>query len=103
MDNIQKRKGSQEGSSSAKRSRHDEGSSCTFEDELASLGEVADKDPKHKWPRPVAPKINPFTESLVFQQLEVDNYIGLYLEFIFEIKCLCYSSMKVEGLIFYVF
>ena len=89
MDNNQKRKGSQEGSSSAKRSRHDEGSSCTFEDELASLGEVADKDPKHKWPRPAAPKINPFTERLIFQQLEVDNYIGLYLELIFEIKCLC--------------
>lgn len=79
MDSAQKRKGSEEVGSSAKRSRHDEGNPRTFEEELALLGEVVDKDPAHKWSRPAAPKLNPSSESLVFQQLEVDNYIGLCL------------------------
>lgn len=80
MDNAQKRKGSEEVGSSAKRSRHDEGNPRTFEEELALLGEVVDKDPAHKWSRPAAPKLNPSSESLVFQQLEVDNYIGKPLQ-----------------------
>ncbi|CAH3107211.1 unnamed protein product [Pocillopora meandrina] len=80
MDNAHKRKGSEEVGSSAKRSRHDEGNPRTFEEELALLGEVVDKDPAHKWSRPAAPKLNPSSESLVFQQLEVDNYIGKPLQ-----------------------
>ncbi|XP_022785647.1 DNA polymerase delta catalytic subunit-like [Stylophora pistillata] len=80
MDNAHKRKGSEEVGSSAKRSRHDGGNPRTFEEELALLGEVADKHPAHKWSRPAAPKLNPTTESLIFQQLEVDNYIGKPLQ-----------------------
>ena len=86
MDGTQKRKGSQDGSSSAKRSRHDDGTSGGFEEELASLGEVSIKNPQSKWPRPVVPKINASTDSIVFQQLEVDNYIGLYPRLIFLTK-----------------
>lgn len=83
MDGTQKRKGSQEGSSSAKRSRNDEGTSSGFEEELASLGEISIKNPQSKWPRPAVPKINASTDSIVFQQLEVDNYLGLYPQFDF--------------------
>lgn len=78
MDGSQKRKGGQDGSSSAKRSRNDDGTSGSFEEELASLGEVSIRNPESKWPRPAVPKINVSTDSIVFQQLEVDNYIGLY-------------------------
>ena len=79
MDGTQKRKSSQDGSSSAKRARNDDGTSVTFEEELASLGEVSIRNPQSKWPRPTVPKINCSTDNIVFQQLEVDNYIGLYL------------------------
>ena len=86
MEGTQKRKGSQDGSSSAKRARNDDGSSASFEEELASLGEVSIRNPQSKWPRPAVPKINCSTDSIVFQQLEVDNYIGLYLFLSFILK-----------------
>ena len=90
MDATQKRKGSQDGSSSAKRSRNDDGTSGSFEQELASLGEISIKNPQSKWPRPAVPKINASTDSIVFQQLEVDNYIGLYPQFDFRSNKLCF-------------
>ena len=86
MEGTQKRKGGQDGSSSAKRARNDDGTSASFEDELASLGEVSIRNPQSKWPRPSVPKINCSTDSLVFQQLEVDNYIGLYFFLSFILK-----------------
>ena len=82
MDGTQKRKGSPDASSSAKRSRNDDGNSGSqgggFEEELAALDFVNDKNPSAKWSRPAVPKLNPLTDDIVFQQLEVDNYIGLY-------------------------
>lgn len=80
MEGTQKRKGGQDGSSSAKRARNDDGTSASFEEELASLGEVSIRNPQSKWPRPPVPKINCSTDSIVFQQLEVDNYIGTPLQ-----------------------
>ena len=88
MEGTQKRKGGQDGSSCAKRARNDDGTSASFEEELASLGEVSIRNPQSKWPRPSVPKINCSTDSLVFQQLEVDNYIGLYFFLIFYFKSL---------------
>ena len=82
MDGTQKRKGSPDTSSSAKRSRNDDGNSGSqgggFEEELAALDFLNDKNPSAKWSRPAVPKLNPLTDDIVFQQLEVDNYIGLY-------------------------
>lgn len=82
MDGTQKRKGSPEGSNSAKRPRNDDGNSGSqgggFEEELAALDRAPDKNPAAKWPRPAVPKLNPSTDNIVFQQLEVDNYLGLY-------------------------
>lgn len=82
MDGTHKRKGSPDASSSAKRSRNDDGNSGSqgggFEEELAALEFVNDKNPSAKWSRPAVPKLNPLTDDIVFQQLEVDNYIGLY-------------------------
>lgn len=78
MDGTQKRKGSPDASSSAKRPRNDDGKGGGFEEELAALDFVNDKNPSAKWSRPAVPKLNPLTDDIVFQQLEVDNYIGLY-------------------------
>ena len=81
MESAQKRKGTIEGISSAKRSRNGEGFSSqggSFEDELASFEEAAAKHSTGtaKWFRPQVPKINAASDSIVFQQLEVDHYIG---------------------------
>ena len=29
-----------------------------------------------RWPRPPAPSLNPLTDSVVFQQIDIDSYIG---------------------------
>lgn len=83
MEGNQKRKGSPDASSSAKRSRNDDGISASqgggFEQELAGLDAADDKNPSSKWARPPVRKLNPSTDNIVFQQLEVDNYIGLYM------------------------
>lgn len=80
MDGSQKRKGSSDGSNSAKRSRNDDGNSSSqggrFEEELAALDVVEEKNPSLKWPRPAVPNLNPSTDNIVFQQLEVDNSLG---------------------------
>ena len=85
MDGTQKRKGSPDGSNSAKRARNDDGTSGSqgggFEEELAALDAVADRNPSATWPRPPVPNLNPSTDNIVFQQLEVDNYLGLYIRF----------------------
>jgi len=83
MDGSQKRKGSSDGSNSAKRSRNDDGNSSSqggrFEEELAALDVVEEKNPSLKWPRPAVPNLNPSTDNIVFQQLEVDNSLGMIL------------------------
>ena len=90
MDGTQKRKGSPDGSNSAKRARNDDGNSGSkgggFEEELAAFDAVADKNPSTKWPRPPVPNLNPSTDNIVFQQLEVDNYLGLYIYAYFSIN-----------------
>ncbi|XP_057321007.1 DNA polymerase delta catalytic subunit isoform X2 [Microplitis mediator] len=35
-----------------------------------------EENPSSKWTRPAAPELNPTTDSLTFQQIEVDHYIG---------------------------
>ena len=88
MEGTQKRKGSPDGNISAKRSRSDNGNSSQgggFEEELAALRDdvASDKNPSSKWPRPPVPNLNPSADNIVFQQLEVDNYVGLYMYFIY--------------------
>lgn len=78
MQNGQKRKENTAASSSAvKRRRQDDGPSQdagSFEEELASLQQST--DPSSKWARPQVPAFDPAKEAIVFQQLEVDHYIG---------------------------
>ena len=38
--------------------------------------DLAPADLREKWSRPPVPRINPATDSLCFQQLEIDHYIG---------------------------
>ena len=87
MDGTQKRKGSPDQSSSAKRSRNENDSSShggSFEKELAAFREdtVAYRNPTANWPRPPVPSLNPSTDKIVFQQLELDHYVGLYMIFL---------------------
>lgn len=88
MDGTQKRKGSPDQSSSAKRSRNENDSSSqggSFEKELAAFREdtVAYRNPTASWPRPAVPNFNPSTDNIVFQQLELDHYIGMYMIFLY--------------------
>ncbi|XP_074639008.1 DNA polymerase delta catalytic subunit-like [Acropora palmata] len=85
MDGTQKRKGSPDQSSSAKRSRNENDSSSdggSFEKELAAFREdtVAYRNPTANWPRPPVPNLNPSTDKIVFQQLELDHYVGKHLD-----------------------
>lgn len=84
MDGTQKRKGSPDESSSAKRSRNENNNSSqggSFEKELEAFREdtVAYRNPTATWPRPPVPNFNPSTDNIVFQQLELDYYVGLYM------------------------
>ena len=87
MDGGQKRKSELSDSSSSKRQRSVESSPPNsqgggFEDELASLepldsGEQTSRaSPSLKWPRPPVGAFDPAKDSVEFQQLEVDHYIG---------------------------
>ncbi|XP_031548890.1 DNA polymerase delta catalytic subunit-like [Actinia tenebrosa] len=86
MDNSQKRKVDFDEASSSKRSRNDDDfkgvQPSRFENELASLQDTdTTKDsnrgnPKAKWKRPPVPSIDPKQDSIVFQQLDVENYVG---------------------------
>jgi DNA polymerase delta subunit 1 len=86
MDNSQKRKVSFDEASSSKRSRNDDDfkgvQPSRFESELASLQDSdATKDstrgnPKAKWKRPPIPALDPEKDSIEFQQLDVENYVG---------------------------
>ena len=80
MENGHKRKENAAPSSSAaaKRRRQDEDSSQgagRFEHELASL-QQSTGNPKSKWSRPQVPRFDPAKDAIVFQQLEVDHYVG---------------------------
>lgn len=86
MDNSQKRKVDFDEASSSKRSRNDDDfkgvQPSRFETELASLQDTdTTKDssrssPKAKWKRPSVPSLRPDYDSIVFQQLDVENYVG---------------------------
>uniref|UniRef100_V9KAT7 DNA polymerase n=1 Tax=Callorhinchus milii TaxID=7868 RepID=V9KAT7_CALMI len=106
MQSVRKKaSGSSGNPSQAKRSRadpEDEGPSH-FEEELAYLDEVeaemaleakesqmshdvipvgklfSQKVVNPKWQRPAPPKINPKTDSLTFQQLELEYYVGCHI------------------------
>jgi len=89
MDGNQKRKGDFGESSTSKKAKNDDFMGVQpsrFESELASLHSsdagttsVA-LDPKTKWKRPPLPAIDPAKDSIEFQQLDVENYIGKYHE-----------------------
>ena len=93
------------GGPNSKRARHDDfgNSSSSFEEELALFNTIESESDfsqksqsqesqdsingssgthnvvaanRNKWSRPDPPKIDPSKESLIFQQLDIDNYIG---------------------------
>lgn len=85
MDSNQKRKGDFGESSISKKSKKDDFMGVQpsrFESELASLqySDVGTTsvvlDPKEKWKRPPLLDIDPGKDSIEFQQLDVENYIG---------------------------
>ena len=73
----EKRKPTEALNSSSKRPKAEgEASSSNFEQELATL---AAKCEQHaKWQRPSLPAINPKKDTITFQQLDLDHYIGEY-------------------------
>lgn len=86
MDSSQKRKVDFNETSSSKRSRNDDDfkgvQPSRFENELASLQDTdttkasSRGNPKAKWKRPPVPTLRPEHDSIVFQQLDVENYVG---------------------------
>lgn len=103
MEGNQKRKGDFGEISSSKRSKNDDDfkgvQPSRFESELASLqssdaGTSIVHDPKAKWKRPALPVINPGKDSLEFQQLDVDNYIGRFYAMY---NCSIYNMQSVPS------
>ncbi|KAI9201944.1 DNA polymerase family B-domain-containing protein [Polychytrium aggregatum] len=50
----------------------------SFEQQLGEISSADDKSASYEdlWPRPALPSANPKSDSIVFQQIEVDDYIG---------------------------
>ncbi|XP_076045368.1 DNA polymerase delta 1, catalytic subunit isoform X3 [Oratosquilla oratoria] len=51
-----------------------------MEIDSAEKGDVDDEDADSKWSRPPLAPLNPDTDNLVFQQIEIDHYIGKAME-----------------------
>ena len=78
MESENKRKVDSQASSSAKRWRGDEEDSSSFEKELATLASAktgqASRAARRR--RPPLPTIDPNSDKIVFQQLDLEHYIG---------------------------
>ena len=73
----EKRKTVEASTSSNKRAKgEDEPKGSRFEEELASIASKGARQSQSKWQRPLLPPLDPAKDSITFQQLDLDHYIG---------------------------
>ena len=60
-----------------KRAKSEETKPSGFENELANFDPIV--SPKLKWRRPPLAALNPSKDAVVFQQLDLDHYIGMVI------------------------
>ena len=63
-----------------------------FERELAKLG-IAE-NPTSKWRRPPLPVIDEANDNILFQQLDIDHYIGMTVE---DLNLYCHSVPLINA------
>ena len=70
--------GSSAGPSSKKPKVDEDSFNCSFEDELALFesAEMEEALRKQRWRRPSVSPFDPSTDPLIFQQIDIDHYIG---------------------------
>ncbi|KAL4224603.1 DNA polymerase delta catalytic subunit [Mactra antiquata] len=83
--------GKAKGGPPSKKARVDEEDGCDFEAELAMMDDIKMEESAHnapgpdeestsmKWSRPALTAIDPKKEKIVFQQLDLDHYIGSHM------------------------
>ena len=83
--------------SNAKRTKSEETKPSGFEEELAKLSGAESR--ALKWRRPPLPSLDASKDALVFQQLDLDHYVGNELQHVtlMYIDCI---SMRVRGCLY---